>query len=391
MLFSFAILFGAGLLLGKLCEKIKLPSLLGMLVAGILIGPYGLNALDESVLDISTQLRKIALIVILIRAGLNLDLADLKRAGRPAILMCFVPAVFEIAATTLLAPLVFPLSRLDAALAGCVLAAVSPAVIVPHMLKVMESGRGVKQSIPQMILAGASADDIVVLVLFSVVLSMQSGQGVDLSTFWRIPTSIGFGIAGGIATGWLLLQGFKRWKLNPVEEVLVYLSVCFLLVTLEDKLNGPVAFSGLVATMVAGMVVARQNQKKAKSLSTSFSSIWTMAQIVLFVLVGASVNVAFATRSFLPALVLILGVLLVRMAGVWCCLLGTGLHRKEKAFCMIAYMPKATVQAAIGAVPLSMGLACGETILTIAVTAILVTAPLGAFFIDRTYSSWLRL
>lgn len=389
MLISFALILMVGMAAGWACSKVKLPPLLGMLIAGIVMGPCCLNLIDPSVLEISSQLRRIALIIILIRAGLNLKIEDLKKVGRPAILMCFVPATFEIVGMALLAPLFFGLSLIDSLLLGTVIAAVSPAVIVPHMLKVMDEGYGTKKGIPQMILAGASADDVFVIVLFTSMSGIAAGGSFEASGLLRIPTSILFGIAGGIGVGYLLALFTEKSRLKIEKTVILFLCTAFVLVTIEDSMTGTIGFSGLIAVMAMGMVFAARSQRKASRISLGFSRLWMAAEIVLFVLVGAAVNVEYAFQAGAKAILLILLVVVFRMAGVAVCLIGTSLNKKERLFCMLAYTPKATVQAAIGAIPLSMGLASGEAILTIAVVAILVTAPLGAFMIDLTYKKYL--
>ncbi len=391
MLFSFALIFVFGMLAGWLCSKAKLPPLMGMLIVGITIGPSCLNLLDASLLAISAELRRIALIIILLRAGLNLRLEDLKKVGRPAILMCFVPACFEIAGMVLIAPLLFGLSVLDSLILGTVIAAVSPAVIVPHMLKIMEEGYGVRKGIPQMILAGASADDVFVIVLFTSVTGIAAGGHFEIASLMRIPVSILLGIAAGAGLGYLMHQYLSRIHLSIEKAMILFLSVCFLLVTAEDRLNGTIGFSGLIAVMAMGMMYAGKSGSEAADLSKGLSKLWTAAEIILFVLVGAAVDISYAFQAGITAVVLIFAVLIFRMIGVSVCVIGTELNRKERLFCMIAYTPKATVQAAIGAIPLSMGLSCGNTVLTVAVIAILITAPLGAFLIDLTYKRFLRI
>ncbi len=390
MLFSFSVILLFGLAAGWLCTKLKLPPLMGMLLVGIAVGPSGLDLLDSSVLAISSQLRRIALIIILLRAGLNLRLEDLKKVGRPAILMCFVPATFEIIGMTILAPRFFGLSTLDSMLLGTVIAAVSPAVIVPHMLKIMEEGYGTRKGIPQMILAGASADDVFVIVLFTSLTGLAEKGTFEASGLLRIPTSILLGIAAGAAAGYALHLFLKKTEIGKPKALILFLSVSFLLVTLEDRMAGPVGFSGLIAIMVMGMAYTAGSRQKAADLSAGLSGLWTAAEVFLFVLVGAAVDISYAFQAGISAILLLFAVLLFRMAGVAACMLGTGLNGKERIFCMIAYCPKATVQAAIGTIPLTMGLSSGSTILTVAVVAILVTAPLGAFLIDLTYKKLLK-
>ena len=391
MLYSLALIFIAGMLAGWLCSKAKLPPLMGMLLIGIVIGPSCLNLLDASLLGISAQLRRIALIIILLRAGLNLRLEDLKKVGRSAILMCFVPACFEIAGMLLTAPLLLGLSVLDSLILGTVIAAVSPAVIVPHMLKIMEEGYGTKQGIPQMILAGASADDVFVIVLFTSFTKIAGGGSFEAADLMRIPTSILLGIAAGAVLGYVLQRYLSKIHLSTEKTLVLFLSVSFLLVTAEDIMTGVIGFSGLIAVMAMGMMFAARSRNEAAVISGGLSKLWTAAEIILFVLVGAAVDISYAFQSGSVSVLLIFAVLIFRMLGVAVCTIGTRLNLKERLFCMIAYTPKATVQAAIGAIPLSMGLACGNTVLTVAVIAILITAPLGAFMIDLTYKKWLRL
>ena len=391
MLLSLSLVLILGMLAGWLCSKAKLPPLLGMLIVGIVIGPSCMNLLDSSLLNISPQIRRIALIIILLRAGLNLKLEDLKKVGRPAILMCFVPATFEIVGMLLFAPILFGLPVMDSLVLGTVIAAVSPAVIVPHMLQIMEEGYGVQKGIPQMILAGASADDVFVIVLFTSFTGIALGGTFEAVSLIRIPSSILLGIAGGMGAGYALHRFLSRIELSIVKTLILFLSTSFLLVTLEDAMNGIVGFSGLIAVMAMGMMYARKAGKKAECLSQVFSKMWVAAEIFLFVLVGAAVDISYAFQSGFAAILLILMVLLFRMLGVAVCVMGTKLNRKERLFCMIAYTPKATVQAAIGAIPLAMGLSSGNTILTIAVIAILLTAPLGAFLIDLGYKKLLAV
>ena len=390
MLFSLAAIFLCGMLLGGVCQKLKLPPLLGMLLTGILLGPYALNLLDGSILGISAELRRIALLIILTRAGLNLNLADLKRAGRPAVLLCFVPACFEIAGMVLLAPRLLGVTVLDAAILGSVVAAVSPAVIVPKMLRLMEEGYGTRAGIPQMLMAGASVDDVFVIVLFTSFTGLAGGGSISAAALAQIPVSIALGILAGAVCGLLLAFVFRRLHLRDSAKVLILLSVSFLLVTLEDSLSGRMGFSGLIAVMAAGVALQCKRGVVAARLSAKYAKLWVAAELLLFVLVGATVDLRYAVGAGAKAVLIIFLVLLFRMLGVWACLLRTRLSRRERAFCMLAYCPKATVQAAIGSIPLSMGLACGDIVLTVAVLSILITAPLGAFAIDRTYQKFLH-
>ena len=385
MLLSIALILLVGMSMGWICRKIKLPGLLGMLITGIVLGPYVLNMLDMKLLGMSADLRKIALIIILTRAGLGLDLASLKKIGRPAVLMCFVPATFELAGMLLLAPRLMGMSLLEAAVMGAVLAAVSPAVVVPRMVKLMEEGYGVKEGIPQLILAGASVDDVYVIVLFSTFSGMMQGEGASVIRFVNIPVSIILGMIIGLTIGILLAFYFQKVHIRDTAKVLIILGISFLLAAAEDSLTTPVTFSALIAIMFIGVGLQRKREAVAKRLAVKYGKLWVAAEVFLFVLVGANVNIGYLGRVGVRALLMIAGALLFRMAGVWVCLLGTGLKTGEKAFTMLAYTPKATVQAAIGGIPLALGFACCDTVLTVAVLAIVLTAPLGAFAIDLSY------
>lgn len=391
MLLSIALIMLIGMASGYICRRLKLPGLLGMIITGIILGPYVLDLIDSSILNISADLRKIALIIILTRAGLTLDINDLKRVGRPAILMCFVPATFELAGMLLLAPRILGISLLEAAIMGAVVAAVSPAVVVPKMIKLIDEGYGTKKSIPQLILAGASVDDVYVIVLFSTFTGLAKGDRVSAMSFINIPVSVVLGIALGIASGWLLAVYFKKVHVRDTIKVIIVLSISFILVSAENALSTPITFSALIAVMFMGIALSRYRNETAVRLSGKFNRLWVGAEVVLFVLVGASVDIGYALSAGAGAVILIFGVLIFRIAGVFVCLPGTNLNMKERLFCMLAYTPKATVQAAIGSVPLAMGLSCGSIVLTVAVLAILITAPLGAFMIDLTYKKLLSL
>lgn len=401
MLGSIAIILLLGLWMGSMFQKLKLPPLAGMMITGMIFGPHALNLIDASILDISSDLRQIALVIILTRAGLSLNLSDLKKVGRPAILMCFLPACAEILGTLLLAPKLLPITWLDAAVMGSVLAAVSPAVIVPRMIRLIDEGYGKQHRIPQLILAGASVDDVFVIVVFTVVTSLaQKGSGASLQAsqaaqvsaldFLQIPVSILLGILFGILTGQLLIRFFRRFHMRDSVKILILLSISFLFVELQNALEGILPFSGLLAVMSLGIIIKQGYEPLALRLSGKYNKLWVAAEIFLFVLVGAAVDLKYAASAGIAAVLLVLGALLFRMAGVFLCLIKTELTRKEKLFCMIAYTPKATVQAAIGAVPLSMGLSCGQTVLTVAVLSILITAPLGAVCIDALYKKLLE-
>lgn len=390
MLLSISLILILGMFMGWICQKIKLPSLLGMLITGIVLGPYVLNLLDDSILGISAELRKIALIIILTRAGLGLDLAGLKKIGRPAVLMCFVPASFELIGMILLAPKLMGLTVLEAAIMGAVLAAVSPAVVVPRMVKLMDEGYGVNEGIPQLILAGASVDDVYVIVLFSTFVGMMQGEGASILKFVNIPISIFLGIAIGLLIGVLLAYFFKKMHIRDTSKVLIILSISFLLVAMEDKLSTPITFSALIAIMFIGIGLQKKRETVAKRLSVKYGKLWVAAEVFLFVLVGATVNIGYLGKVGVKALIVIIGALVFRMFGVFVCLLGTSLERKERLFTMLAYTPKATVQAAIGGIPLALGFTCGDLVLTVAVLAIVLTAPLGAFAIDLSYKKLLN-
>ena len=375
-----------GMALGALAKRLGLPSLVGMLIAGMILGPYALNLLSDSLLNISADLRQLALIIILTRAGLSLDVAALKKVGRPAVLMCFVPACFEIAGMVVLAPRLLGVSTLDAAIMGAVVGAVSPAVIVPRMIRLSEEGWGVDRGIPQLILAGASVDDVFVIVMFTAFTGLASGgQGLTVGTVAGVPLSILTGVAAGLLLGWLLAQWFRLVHMRDSVKVVILLSLAFLLVAAEDALEGVFPFSGLLAVMAAGVGIQRWRGVVAQRLSLKFSKLWVAAEVALFVLVGAAVDLRYALSAGVMAVLAVLGALCFRALGVLVCVSGAHFSGKEKLFCVLGYLPKATVQAAIGGVPLAMGLGCGQIVLTVAVIAILVTAPLGALAIDRSY------
>ena len=390
MLFSFALIFLSGIILGSIFNCLKLPQLIGMLLTGIILGPYLLNLLDPKILSISADLRQIALIIILTRAGLNLDINDLKKVGRPAVLMCFVPATFEILGMIIFAPKFLGLGLLDSAILGTVIAAVSPAVVVPKMLKLMEEGYGTDRSIPQLIMAGASVDDVFVIVLFTSFIGLASNGTFSMLNLIKIPTSIFFGIFIGFLCAILLIYLFRKIHIRDSLKVIIILNISFLLVTFEHSLTGIIGFSGLLAIMSIGTGIQAKNTILSKRLSVKYSKLWIAAEVMLFVLVGATVNIKYALSASIPAILLIITVLIFRMIGVFLCLVGTSLSYRERLFCMIAYCPKATVQAAIGSIPLSMGLPSGNIILTVAVLSILITAPLGAFAIDISYKKLLK-
>lgn len=389
MLLSIALMLLTGMAAGWLCGKLKLPRLLGMILTGILLGPYVLDLVDSSLLGISADIRKIALIIILTRAGLTLNIEDLKKVGRPAVLMCFLPATAELLGMILLAPKLLGLSILESAILGAVVAAVSPAVVVPKMLRLMEEGYGTKQGIPQLILAGASVDDVFVIVLFTTFTGLAQGQGISAMSFVNVPVSILLGIGLGGLLGFLLAKFFEKVHIRDSAKVLILLSVFFVLVTVEDRMTTAITFSALIAVMFTGISLQKYRKTVAQRLSVKFNKLWVGAEILLFVLVGTTVNIRYAASAGAGMIILIGAVLCFRMVGVFLCLLGTKLTMRERLFCMFAYTPKATVQAAIGGIPLAMGLSCGNIVLTVAVLAILITAPLGAFLIDVTYKRFL--
>ncbi len=396
MLTSLAFIFLFGLICAAICEKIHLPRIVGMIFTGIILGPFVLNILDSSILSISPDLRKLALVIILIKAGLSLNLNDLKQVGRPSILLSFLPASLEILAYLIFAPLFFQISLSDAAIIGAVLAAVSPAVVVPRMINLIEKNYGTEKSIPQMILAASSLDDIFVIVLFTTFLGISENGKLNTSGLFDIPISIITGIIGGSLVG-IAIYKFFEFKHNNNHtirnsiKVIIILGVSFLLLTLEDILNEKVAFSGLLSIMSMSCAIAVKSPKLVTSrLSAKFGKLWLAAEIILFVLVGAAVDIRYATSTGLIAILLIFIALIFRCVAVWICTIGTNLNTKERVFCMFSYMPKATVQAAIGSVPLSLGLPCGNLVLSISVIAILITAPLGATLMDTTYTKMLE-
>lgn len=385
MLLSIALILLVGMTMGWLCSKCKLPALTGMILTGILLGPQLLNLIDDSILTISPDLRKIALIIILTRAGLTLKMDDLKKVGRPAVLMCFVPATFEIVGMVLLAPLLVGVSRLDAAIMGAVVGAVSPAVIVPKMIRVMEEGYGTEKGIPQLILAGASVDDVFVIVMFTAFTSLAQGNEVSAMSFVNIPVSIVLGTGIGLVIGIALAVFFRIVHVRDTIKVLIYLSISFILVTIEDSISIPITFSALIAIMFIGVGLQRQRPEVAARLSVKFNKLWVGAEAMLFVLVGAIVDLSYVRSAGIKAVILILGALAFRTTGVLVCLIGTKLNARERLFCVFGYLPKATVQAAIGGIPLALGLGCGNIVLAVAILAILITAPLGAFAIELSY------
>lgn len=396
MLTSLSFIFMVGLAMGAICQKLKLPRIIGMLATGIVLGPYVLDFLDPSILSISADLRKMALIIILLKAGLSLNLDDLKKVGRPAIMMSFVPASFEIIGYLLFAPSILGITRVEAAVMGSVLAAVSPAVVVPRMVQLMENKYGTEKAIPQMIMAGASCDDIFVIVLFTTFLSMAQGGSADIKAFANIPISIILGIILGAIVGYLLYLFFetayaKKHYVRNSMKIIIVLGFSFLLIAIEGGLEGKIAMSGLLAVVSMACVLRMKcTSFVSKRLSEKFGKLWLAAEVILFVLVGAAVDIRYTLDAGLAAVAMIFAALIFRSFGVWLCTVKTSLTLKERAFCVIAYLPKATVQAAIGSVPFAAGLPCGKIVLSVAVMAIIITAPLGAFGMDFTYKKFLH-
>ena len=390
MLTSIAVILLLGLLIGWIFSKLKLPSLLGMVIVGIVLSPHALNLIDESILGISGELRQIALVIILTRAGLSLDVSDLKKVGRPAVLMCFVPACVEILGTVILAPMLLGVTMLEASIIGSVIAAVSPAVIFPRMIKLIDEGYGKAKSIPQLILAGASVDDVFVIVVFTAFTALASTGEMSVTSFIQIPISIVLGIMLGGCVGIVLVAFFKKCHMRDSVKILIILSISFLLLGVENRLQGYIPVSGLLAIMSMGIIIKQKYGVLALRLSAKYNKLWLGAEVFLFVLVGATVDLRYVASAGVSAVLLILGALLFRMTGVAISLLKTGLSKRERLFCMVAYTPKATVQAAIGAIPLSMGLECGNIVLTVAVLSILITAPFGAICVDNLYKRLLE-
>lgn len=396
MLTSLALIFLVGFSAAAICGYLHLPRIIGMLFTGIILGPHVLGLLDDKILSISSELRQIALIIILLKAGLSLNLADLKKVGRPAVMMAFVPASFEICGYLLCAPMILGITRIESAVMGAVLAAVSPAVVVPRMVQLMENGYGTEKSIPQMILAGASCDDIFVIVLFSTFAGIAQGGTADFTQFLNIPVSIVLGILLGAAVGYLLSLFFetayaKEHYVRNSMKVIVVLGLSFLLMAVETWAKPYVSVSGLLAVVSMACVLKMKCPKSVSGrLSEKFGKLWIAAEVVLFVMVGAAVDIRYTATAGGAAVVMILLALIFRAAGVCVCMAGTALNRKERLFTVIAYLPKATVQAAIGSVPMAMGLFCGQIVLSVAVLAILITAPLGAIGMDMTYRRLLK-
>ncbi len=389
MLNSLALIILLGLVSSMILEKIKLPNIIGMLIVGIMLGPSMFNMLDESLLAISGDIKEIALIIILLKAGLSLDLTDLKKVGRPAVLLCFLPATFEILGFIIFGPKLLGLTLLESAILGAVMGAVSPAVIVPRMTFLLENGFG-KKGLPQMVIAGSSADDVYVIVIFTALLALAKGSKISIMSFLNIPISIILGILMGVLVGSIMVYLFKNYKLRNTYKVIILLSICFLFVSIEKSLEGKLAISGFLAIMAMGVTIFNKYPSLSKIFQVKFSKMWLISEIILFVLVGASVNISYAFKAGLGTIVIIFIALLFRMLGTYLCLLKTNFNNKERLFTCITQIPKATVQAAIGGVPLEMGLLCGNTVLTVAVLSIIITAPLGSILIDKTQYKLLK-
>lgn len=384
---SISIIFILGLTAGFLCKKLTLPPLIGYLLLGILIGPYSLNLIDSTTLNISSDIRRLALVVILTRAGLSLSISDLKQVGKPAVFMSFVPAVFEILGMTFISTKLLGLSIVEGLILGSCVAAVSPAVIVPSMLKIMESGYGSKKKIAQLIMAGASIDDIFVIVLFTSFLGVGEGGVFVASSLAEIPLSILLGFLLGVATGLVFTKIVSKFaNIDMTKLIMVYISICTVFLIIEDYS----VVSGLISIMTMGIVVNTKEKKLAETMATSFKSLWTLGELLLFVLVGATVNISYSLSLGMVSVAVICFAVFFRMFGVFAILSCTNFTFNEKLFCMIAYSPKATVQAAIGGLPLALGLSCGDIVLTISVVSILLTAPVGAFVIEHTYKKLLE-
>jgi len=390
MLLSVALIFTCGLILGEIFTKLRLPGFIGMIITGIVLGPFVLDLISIEILTISADLRTIALVIILLRAGLSLDIQDLKKIGRPAILMAFIPASLELLAVIIFAPLLFHISYLEAAILGTVLAAVSPAVVVPKMIKLMDGKYGHDKRIPHLIMASASVDDIFVIVLFTSFMGMYSTGNMSLSTFLLVPFAILLGVLTGIVVGVLLSTFFAKFRVRDTIKVLIILAASLFLIVFQDIVNEVIPFSALLAVMVIGITFLNQSQERALRLREKFSKVWVFAELVLFVLVGAAVDISVALDAGLLALALLVIELTFRFIGVQFCLIKTELNQKERLFSGISYLPKATVQAAIGSIPLLAGVPSGELILAIAVLSILITAPIGAVGIDLTYKRFLQ-
>ena len=390
MLLSLALILLSAITLSEIMLRLKLPPQLGMMIAGVIIGPYALNLITGHILDISAEIRQIALVIILLKAGLALDIKALQKVGLPAILMCFVPASLEIIAVVIFAPLIFGISYLEAAIMGSVLAAVSPAIVVPRMLKLIEQGYGIKSSVPLLVMAGASLDDIFVIILFTSFTNLFQGGSFNLTELICLPIFILLMIALGILTGTVIAWFLRKCKLNDIIKVLLLLCISFLFISLENALKDILPLSGLLAVMSLGATIYKQEKDLAGNLSAKFTKLWIGAEMFLFVLVGAAIDISYIKSTAHYAILLILLALVFRIIGVMLCLLKAKLSKNEKLFTAIAYLPKATVQAAIGGIPLALGIPSGHLILMVAVVSIIITAPIGAIGIDTTYKNLLK-
>lgn len=390
MLTSIALILLSGLFFSFIFTKMKLPGLLGMILVGIALGPHAMNLIDTSILNISADLRQIALVIILTRAGLSLNLTDLKKIGRPAVLMCFVPALVEMVGTIIFAPMLLGITHLEAAIMGSVIAAVSPAVVVPRMIKLIDEGYGKDKCIPQLILAGASVDDVFVIVVFTVLTAFASTGEITGTSFLQIPLSIILGFLLGVIVGLCLVYFFRKVHIRDSVKVMIILSISFLLLELENRLEGIIPLSGLLAIMSMGITLNQKYDVLSKRISIKYNKLWLCAEVFLFVLVGIAVDIKYAFVAGAASVVVVMLALVFRMTGVFLSLVKTDLNKKERLFCMLSYTPKATVQAAIGTIPLAIGLDCGSIVLTVAVISILITAPFGAICIDKLYKSMLK-
>lgn len=390
MLTSIALILLSGLFFSFIFTKMKLPGLLGMILVGIALGPHAMNLIDTSILNISADLRQIALVIILTRAGLSLNLTDLKKIGRPAVLMCFVPALVEMVGIIIFAPMLLGITHLEAAIMGSVIAAVSPAVVVPRMIKLIDAGYGKDKSIPQLILAGASVDDVFVIVVFTVLTAFASTGEITGTSFLQIPLSIILGFLLGVIVGLCLVYFFRKVHIRDSVKVMIILSISFLLLELENRLEGIIPLSGLLAIMSMGITLNQKYDVLSKRISIKYNKLWLCAEVFLFVLVGIAVDIKYAFVAGAASVVVVMLALVFRMTGVFLSLVKTDLNKKERLFCMLSYTPKATVQAAIGTIPLAIGLDCGSIVLTVAVISILITAPFGAICIDKLYKSMLK-
>ena len=390
MLTSIALILLSGLFFSFIFTKMKLPGLLGMILVGIALGPHAMNLIDTSILNISADLRQIALVIILTRAGLSLNLTDLKKIGRPAVLMCFVPALVEMVGTIIFAPMLLGITHLEAAIMGSVIAAVSPAVVVPRMIKLIDEGYGKGKSIPHLILAGASVDDVFVIVVFTVLTAFASTGEITGTSFLQIPLSIILGFLLGVIVGLCFVSFFRKVHIRDSVKVMIILSISFLLLELENRLEGIIPVSGLLAIMSMGITLNQKYDVLSKRISIKYNKLWLCAEVFLFVLVGIAVDIKYAFAAGAASVVVVMLALVFRMTGVFLSLVKTDLNKKERLFCMLSYTPKATVQAAIGTIPLAMGLDCGSIVLTVAVISILITAPFGAICIDKLYKSMLK-